>query len=133
MAKNRLPDLAPLFNRLTYVYTNQYTITVIPQSFESFDWDDWNREKCQKHGVSINEIEEALKAEAMMILPDLKHSDEEDRFIATGQSNNGRYLFVAFTLREMDGKNIVRPISSRYMHKMEAEKYEQASAKIKDG
>lgn len=106
---------------------------MLPQIFESFDWDDANREKCQKHGVSIKEVEEALKAEAMMIMPDLKHSDEEDRFIATGQSNNGRYLFVVFTLREMDGKNIVRPIRARYMHKMEAEKYEQARTKIKDG
>ena len=106
---------------------------MIPQSFESFDWDDGNREKCQKHGVSINEIEEALTTEAMMILPDLKHSDEEDRFIATGQSRNGRYLFVVFTLRESDGKNIVRPISSRYMHQNEVKKYEQARTKIKNG
>jgi len=62
---------------------------VIPQSFETFDWDEGNREKFQKHGVSINEIEEALTAEAMMILPDLKHSDEEDRFIATGSPEMG--------------------------------------------
>lgn len=68
----------------------------------------------------------------MMILPDLKHSDEEDRFIATGQSRNGRYLFVAFTLRESDGENIVRPISSRYMHPKEVKKYEQARTKIKN-
>jgi len=67
-----------------------------------------------------------------LILPDLKHSDEEDRFIATGQSRNGRYLFVVFTLRENDGKNIVRPISSRYMHQKEVKKYEQAHAKIKN-
>ena len=25
--------------------------------FDGFDWDDGNRDKCQKHGVSIGEIE----------------------------------------------------------------------------
>jgi len=82
---------------------------VIPQSFGTFDWDEGNRKKCQKHGVSINEIEEALTAEAMIILPDLKHSDEEDRFIATGQSRNGRYLFVVFTLRKTMEKILSGP------------------------
>lgn len=92
---------------MTFVYTNEYSITEMPRSFESFDWDDGNREKCQKHGVLVNEIEEAMKSDAMMILPDIKHSDEEDRFIATGQAENGRYLFVAFTLRETNGKKCI--------------------------
>ena len=30
--------------------------------FDGFDWDDGNREKCQRHGVSIAEIEHALSA-----------------------------------------------------------------------
>ena len=106
---------------------------MVPRSFHNFHWDEGNREKCQKHGVSLDEIEYALTSGAMMILPDLKHSDAEDRFIATGQSRNGRYLFVIFTLRERDGNNIIRPISSRFMHEREVKKYEQASAKIKDG
>ena len=105
----------------------------MPRSFESFDWDDGNCEKCQKHGVLVNEIEEALKSDAMMILPDVKHSDEEDRFIASGQAENGRYLFVAFTLREIDRKNCIRPISARYMHEKEVKKYEKARTKIKNG
>jgi uncharacterized DUF497 family protein len=26
----------------------------------AFDWDDDNREKCQKHGLSISDVEHAL-------------------------------------------------------------------------
>lgn len=28
--------------------------------FDGFDWDEGNREKCRKHGVSLPEIEQAL-------------------------------------------------------------------------
>lgn len=118
---------------MIFVYTNEYNIAVKPRSFESFDWDDGNRKKCQKHGVPVNEIEEALKNDAMMLLPDIKHSDEEDRFIATGQAENGRYLFVAFTLRKINGENRIRPVSARYMHDKEVKKYEKARTKIKNG
>ena len=30
--------------------------------FDGFDWDDGNRDKCQKHGVSIGEIERLFDA-----------------------------------------------------------------------
>jgi uncharacterized DUF497 family protein len=38
-----------------------------------FDWDDGNRSKCQKHGVSMAEIE-ALFVHGPCIAPDPKHS-----------------------------------------------------------
>lgn len=31
--------------------------------------------------------------------------------------------------REIEGRNLIRPISARYMHKKEARKYEEAFAK----
>jgi hypothetical protein len=43
-----------------------------------FDWDDGNRQKCQKHGVSIAEVEALLLSDEARIAPDLKHSDFED-------------------------------------------------------
>jgi uncharacterized DUF497 family protein len=49
-----------------------------------FDWDDGNREKCRKHGLSIAEIE-ALFADAPRIAPDVKHSDRSARDICTGR------------------------------------------------
>ena len=56
-----------------------------PLAFEDFEWDRGNWAKCQQHGVSIEEIETALRSGAMLILPDIGHSDEEDRLIATGK------------------------------------------------
>ena len=41
---------------------------------QGFDWDGGNRAKCQKHGVSIAEIE-ALFSNAPRIAPDPKHSE----------------------------------------------------------
>jgi uncharacterized DUF497 family protein len=92
-------------------------------NFAGFDWDDANRKKCRKHGVSIDEIE-ALFADEPKTAPDPKHSVEEDRFLAVGRTRNGRPLFVAFTFRHRRDTRLIRPISARYMHKKEIEAYE---------
>jgi uncharacterized DUF497 family protein len=86
-----------------------------------FDWDEGNLRKCQNHGV-----ETLLRGEPR-VAPDLAHSAHEDRFIAVGRDTEGRPLFVAFTFRTRDGKRLVRPVSARYMHKKEAERYEAES------
>jgi uncharacterized DUF497 family protein len=92
---------------------------------EDFDWDDGNREKCQKHGVSIAEIEGVLLGDPL-IAPDLAHSDGEDRRIALGKTSEGRAMFIAFTLRMKAGKLHLRPVSARYMHAKEARRYDQS-------
>ncbi|MCC5644019.1 BrnT family toxin [Nostoc sp. CHAB 5824] len=61
----------------------------------------------------------------LRVSPDIKHSESEDRFIATGVSIKGRYIFVGFTFREKQGKRLIRPISTRYMREKEAKKYEE--------
>jgi uncharacterized protein len=88
-----------------------------------FDWDEGNRAKCRKHGVSIAEIE-ALLSGHPHVAPDLKHSVEENRFIAIGRNAQDRALFVAFTFRTREGQRLVRPVSARYMHQKEVEAYE---------
>ena len=47
--------------------------------FAGFDWDQGNREKCQKHGVSIAEIE-TMFAGTVRVAPDPLHSVREERF-----------------------------------------------------
>jgi uncharacterized DUF497 family protein len=89
-----------------------------------FDWDAGNVVKCLKHGVTIEEIEALFEAGAVG-LPDLLHSESEDRFIATGRNDGGRPVLVVFTLREVAGEQLIRPISARYMHKKEVKRYEQ--------
>ena len=87
-----------------------------------FDWDDGNLAKCQKHGVTIGEIE-ALFAGSPGVAPDFGHSSAEDRFIAVGLTPAGRPLFVAFTFRERNDATLIRPVSARYMHSKEAMRY----------
>ena len=73
-----------------------------------FDWDAGNREKCQKHGLSIAQIE-ALFVHSPRIAPDPKHSGEEDRLIAVGRTRAGRPVFVAFTIRVKNNCRFIRP------------------------
>ncbi len=92
--------------------------------FSGFDWDTGNRAKCQKHGVSVDEIE-GLFARPIMILPDRAHSTTEERLWAIGRTEAGRYVFLVYTLRERGGQRYIRPISARYMHQKEIDSYEK--------
>ena len=91
-----------------------------------FDWDDANRGKCQRHGVTLAEIEQVFQGN-VAVAPDLKHSAGEDRMIAVGRTNEGRSLFVAFTLRTINRRHLIRPVSARYMHAKEIAAYEKES------
>ena len=94
-----------------------------------FDWDDGNRSKCQKHGVSQAAIESVFRS-PIAVLPDPLHSKSEERFKAIGRSDAGRLIFFVFTLRTRRGKRLVRPISARFMHKKEVEHYEKETATL---
>ena len=97
-------------------------------SIAGFDWDDGNRTKCTKHGVSLADIEAPLLSGDPALAPDLRHSDLEDRFIAVGRNDRGRPMFVAFLYRTKGGKRMIRPVSARYMHRKEALRYEKESS-----
>ncbi len=88
-----------------------------------FDWDDGNRNKCCRHGVTQAEIESLFHHE-LRVFPDVRHSRNETRYFAVGRTNSGRYVFVAFTLRTHSGSRYIRPISARFMHLREVRHYE---------
>ena len=92
-----------------------------------FDWDRGNLEKCRRHGVRIADIE-AMFHKLLWMIPDPVHSIGEQRFRAVGTAANGRYIFVAFTLRHRSDGMSIRPISARYMHKREVRHYEKQKA-----
>src|SRR3954470_7988126 len=91
--------------------------------WDGFDWDAGNRAKCTKHGLTIGAIETCLRGDPL-IAPDLRHSVNEQRFLAVGRDSGGRGIFVVFTMRERDGLTLLRPLSARYMHRKEIEGYE---------
>ncbi|MEX6508184.1 BrnT family toxin [Jiella sp. M17.18] len=96
-------------------------------TFDEIEWDVGNREKCRKHGVSISEIEHALRTNPR-IVDDPTHSVHEPRFRAIGQNDAGRSIFVVFTVRRRGDQFLARPISARYMHAKEVRTYEQDEA-----
>jgi uncharacterized DUF497 family protein len=95
--------------------------------FSGFDWDPANRDKCQKHGVSIAEIE-SLFSRNVSIAPDLQHSVHEERFKAVGATERGRKIFVAFTMRRRGDEVLIRPVSARYMHQKEVKHHEKETS-----
>lgn len=87
-----------------------------------FDWDAGNWPKCAKYGLSKLEIEEVFEGvPAVMADP---HPDEPC-MRAIGKTHAGRYVFLVFMLRMFDGLTYIRPISARYMHRKEIDRYEQ--------
>ena len=94
-----------------------------------FDWDAGNRAKCQKHGVSVAELE-GLFRRPLLIIPDASHSESEERLLAIGKSASGRSVFLVFTIRVRAGKRVIRPVSARYMHKEEVRHYEQENPDV---
>jgi uncharacterized DUF497 family protein len=95
-----------------------------------FDWDKGNTKKCQKHSVTIEEIESVFHGE-IRVFPDKSHSQTENRYHAIGKTGAGRFVFLVFTLREADRSVKIRPISARYMHTKEVDYYEKAVADTK--
>ncbi len=95
-----------------------------------FDWDTGNRRKCRQHGLALREIEAFFRQESVFVMPDIHHSQVEERYIAYGPSPKGRPMLVAFTFRIKEGETFIRPISARYMHAKEAREYEEKSSKI---
>ena len=90
-----------------------------------FDWDGGNaRKSAEKQSVTQGEAEQVFFNEPLLLLPDRKHSDKEQRFHALGKTQDGRLLHVTFTLR--DGGKLIRVISARDMHRKERMFYGKA-------
>jgi len=96
----------------------------------AFDWDEHNRGKCQKHGVTLAEIE-TLFRDGLAVRPDIAHSDAEERFQGIGRTRAGRHVFVVFTLRTIAGEQRIRPIGARFMHDKEVRHYEEEASSLR--
>jgi uncharacterized DUF497 family protein len=92
---------------------------------EGFQWDKGNLEHIRKHKVLYTECEEVFSNTPLLVNEDKKHSRLEERFQALGKTNNGRFIFVAYTVR----KNKIRIISSRDQNKKE--RYELLKKEVK--
>jgi len=87
-----------------------------------FDWDESNnRKSLRKHDVNHTEAEQVFFNDPLMIVSDMKHSAEETRLHALGQTDGGRFLHISFTLRKKG--TLIRVISARAMSRKERTLY----------
>ena len=85
-----------------------------------FEWDEENAHKnWLRHQVTPEEAEDVFFNEPLVIRSDVRHSKQEKRYYALGQTSGGRCLFVAFTIRH----SLLRVISVRDMNQREREAY----------
>jgi len=88
----------------------------------SFEWDEDKNDKNKiKHKISFEEASTAFYDENALLIPDIEHSDEEERFILLGMSYDINLLVVCHCLRE--NETVIRIISARKATKNETEIY----------
>lgn len=93
--------------------------TSVPE-FEGFDWSGGNAEKnWARHSVTLLEAEQVFFNTPFLSGADPAHSQRESRFYALGQTDEGRELFIAFTMR---GRRL-RVVSARDMSQKERRVY----------
>jgi uncharacterized DUF497 family protein len=86
-------------------------------------WKDQFVEKIQqKHGVSIEEVEEVLASKAHFRKAEKGRIRGEDVYVAYGQTTAGRYIVVIFIFKKPD---CALPVSARDMSHSERRYYEK--------
>jgi len=89
-------------------------------SCTGFAWDDANSHKnWERHRVTPEEAEDVFFNAPLVVRGDVRHSRQEKRYYALGQTGAGRHLFVAFTIR----RSLIRVISVRDMNRRERDVY----------
>jgi hypothetical protein len=87
-----------------------------------FEWDEGNSEKNRlKHEVTRPECEQIFFNRPLVVADDEKHSQDEVRYYALGQTDKGRRLFLVLTIRG----SLIRVISARDMNRAEKRIYDE--------
>jgi uncharacterized DUF497 family protein len=90
------------------------------QNCTGFDWDKHNTNKnWLKHQALPIECEQIFFNKPLLVIDDIKHSQDETRCYALENTDKARKLFVVFTIRN----RLIRIISAWDMSKKEREYY----------
>lgn len=85
---------------------------------------EWNNEKAKanssKHGVSFDEAKTVFDDPLYIEFFEPDHSDDEERYIIVGQSQQNRLLVVSY----MERRHRIRLISAREATRRERNAYE---------
>ena len=86
---------------------------------------EWNESKAEgniaKHGVSFEEAKTVFDDPLYIDFYDPDHSEDEERYLIVGESNQGHLLIVSYTERG----DSIRLISAREVTRIEREVYEE--------
>lgn len=110
---------------MTIVYAGDIHIAMdiqqVLNSCEGFQWDKGNSLKSWlKHHVAEGEAEQVFFNEPLLLVMDPGHLQAEARYRVLGYTDEGRRLFIVFTIR----KALVRVFSARDMNRKERTEYE---------
>ena len=95
-------------------------IAALISQCDGFEWDEGNRNKNWiTHLVKEHEQEEVFLSRPLRFSDDVKHSQDEDRFLALGKTKANRLLFLSFTIRGTK----IRVISARDMNEKDKKRY----------
>ena len=82
-----------------------------------FDWDEQNLEHIARHGVRDYEVEEV-----MLFGKPIFQRSHNNRYLALGITQNGRYLVVVFIVKR---QRIIRVVTARDMTDKEKHNYKK--------
>ena len=89
-----------------------------------FEWDPAkNRTNKTKHGITFEEASTVFYDPNSRIIPDPDHSDDEERFILLGLSENLKLLVVCHCYKKND--QLIRIYSARKANKSETMTYKE--------
>lgn len=110
------PTATPFTTRRAKALVLSYTQGVV------YEWDDAKaRRNLRRHGVSFEEGVSVFQDALAVTIPDLDHSEAEDREITMGHSYRHRLLFVSHCPRG----NRIRIIGVRKAASRERKQYEE--------
>ena len=105
---------------MIYIYMFNWSLV------EGFQWDSGNgRKNAEKHGVDQSQAEQVFFSHPLLVIEDVRHSENEVRFHALGQTEDMRRLHITFTLRSKG--RLIRIISARDMSRNERQIYDAAT------
>jgi uncharacterized DUF497 family protein len=73
-----------------------------------FEWDEANVEHIARHGVVPDEVEEVFSDHRRIAVP-ARDQGGEPRFALVGGTEDGRVLFVVYTIR----RDVIRVVTAR--------------------
>ena len=87
-----------------------------------FEWDENKNEiNKRKHKVSFEEAKTVFYDDEALIIPDHKHSEQEERFVILGTSSKANLLVVCHCYRQSE--TVIRIIAARKATKNEEHQY----------